>query len=90
MRMTQTKIRNEKKANVVMVEMRIGATFAILKEIMNMMSLSHNDNCNKLFEQNNYSNKIHSLNKFVKISVFALSDRRDGCMFDADIGHWHT
>ena len=48
MRMTKTKIRNEKKANVAMVEMRIGATFAIPKEIMNMMSLSHNDNCNKL------------------------------------------
>ena len=47
MRMTPAKIQKGKKVNVAMVEMRIDATFVILKEITNMMLLSRNENFNK-------------------------------------------
>ena len=45
--MTPAKIQKGKKVNVAMVEMRIDATFVILKEITNMMLLSRNENFNK-------------------------------------------
>ena len=49
--MTPTKIQKGKKVNVAMVEMRIDVTFAILKEIMNMMLLSRNENLNENFNK---------------------------------------
>ena len=48
MRMTPAKIQKGKKVNVAMAEMRIDATFVILKEITNMMLLSRNENFNKV------------------------------------------